>query len=68
MPKWQDFRRFLERNAKFLRHGRNHDLYLYDGHEIRVSRGSGEIGFNTWRKILKQQLGITKEEFYAGLK
>ena len=67
MPKWQDFRRFLERNAKFLRHGRNHDLYLYDGHEIRVSRSSCEIDRAIWKDILKHQLGMTQEEFNEGL-
>ena len=67
MPKWQDFRRFLERNAKFLRHGRNHDLYLYDSHEIRVSRSSGEIDRAIWKDILKHQLGMTQEEFNEGL-
>lgn len=44
MPKWKDFRRFLERNAKFLRHGKNHDIYVYKGKRIRVSRSSSEIG------------------------
>lgn len=68
MPKWQDFRRFLKRNAKFLRHGSKHDIYLYDDHEIRVSRSSGEIDRTIWRDILKHQLGITLEEFREGLK
>ena len=68
MPRWKDFRRFLDRNATFLRHGGNHDIYLYDGHEIRVSRSSGEINTIIWKDILKHQLGITQEEFNAGLK
>ena len=29
MPKWRDLRRYLEHNAKFLRHGGEHDfVYL----------------------------------------
>ena len=68
MPRWRDFRRFLDRNATFLRHGRNHDIYLYHGQRIRVSRSSAEIGRNTWKEILTQQLGMTQEEFNAGLK
>ncbi|MBQ7219934.1 MAG: type II toxin-antitoxin system HicA family toxin [Synergistaceae bacterium] len=68
MPRWNDLIRFLDRNAIFLRHGGNHDIYLYNSKRIRVSRGSGEIDRNTWRKILKQQLGITQEEFNEGLK
>lgn len=68
MPKWKDFRRFLERNAKFLGHGKNHDIYVYKGKRIRVSRSSSEIDRNTWKEILTQQLGITQEEFNAGLK
>ena len=67
MPRWKDLIRFLDRNATFIRHGGNHDVYLYNGKRIRVSRGSGEIGKDMWRSILKHELGITLEEFYAGL-
>ena len=67
MPRWKDFRRFLDRNAKFLRHGGNHDIYLYKGRRIRVSRSSAEIAPSTWKEILSKQLRITQEEFNAGL-
>ena len=67
MPRWKDFRRFLDRNAKFLRHGGDHDIYLYKGRRIRVSRSSGEIDRTIWRDILNHQLRITQEEFNAGL-
>ena len=68
MPRWKDLIRFLDRNATFIRHGGNHDVYLYNGKRIRVSRGSGEIGRNTWRDILRHQLGLTQEDFNDGLK
>ena len=67
MPGWADMRRFLDRHAQLVRHGGNHDLYCYNGKIIRVSRGSGEIDRNLWKRILRQQLGITQEEFNAGL-
>ena len=67
MPGWRDMRRFLERNAQFLRHGKNHDIYLFRGQRIRVSRGSGEISPELWKNILKHQLRMTQEEFNAGL-
>ena len=68
MPKWQDLRRFLERNADAVRHGGKHDIYTYKGQTIIVSRGSGEISKDMWRSILKHELGITYKEFKAGLK
>ena len=68
MPRWKDLIRFLDRNAVFIRHGGNHDVYLYNGKRIRVSRSSGEIDRNTWKDILKHQLGINQEEFNEGLK
>ena len=67
MPKWRDLRRYLEHNAKFLRHGGEHDLYIYQGKILRVSRSSGEIDRKTWKDILKNQLCITLEEFKAGI-
>ena len=68
MPRWNDLIRFLDRNATFIRHGGKHDVYLYNGKRIRVSIGSGEIGRNTWKDILRHQLGLTQEEFNNGLK
>ncbi len=67
MSSWEELRRYLSRNAIFIRHGRNHDIYEYNGYRIRVSRGSGEISRYMWRDILKHQLHITQEEFNAGL-
>ena len=67
MPGWRDMRRFLERNAQFLRHGKSHDIYLFRGQRIRVSHGSGEISPELWKNILKHQLRMTQEEFNAGL-
>ena len=63
MPRWKDLRRFLDRNARFVRHGSDHDVYRYNGKTVRVSRSSSEIGPETWRDILKHQLHITQEEF-----
>lgn len=68
MSRWKDLVRFLDRNAVFIRHGSNHDIYLYNGKRIRVSRGSGKIDKNTWQDILKHQLRMTQEEFNEGLK
>ena len=66
MPRWSDLRRFLDRNGKFL-YAKKHLMYLYKGEKIRCSHGSGEIGADRWRDILKHQLRITQEEFNAGL-
>ena len=68
MPTWKDLQRFLERNNWELY--RNTDHYFYrkflDNGEVlrtKVSRGSGEISPNLWRRILKHELRITLEEF-----
>ena len=68
MPRWKDLIRFLDRNAAFIRHGSDHDIYFYNGRRIRVSRSSKEIDRNTWKDILKHQLRINQEEFNEGLK
>ena len=68
MPRWKDLLRFLDRNGMFIRHDSNHNVYIYNGKRIRVSRGSGEIDRNTWKDILKHQLGINQEKFNEGLK
>ena len=69
MPKWEDFRRFLKINAEFVRHGKKHDIYIYKGRTLRVSRSSGEISKNMWRDILRHELCVTQEEFFnEGLK
>ena len=64
MSSWRELRRFLERHGKYIRSGK-HEVYMYRGKLIRVSHGSGEIDAGLWRKILKQELGITQDEFNA---
>ena len=65
MSDWSELRRYMNKHAERLREGSNHILYRYKGRMIRVSRGSGEIGRDLWRDILKHQLGLTQEEFNA---
>lgn len=68
MASWKDLRRFLENDGYALvRHGVD-DMYekmLSDGtiKRVRVSKGTGEIGKGLFSRILKQQLGVTKEQF-----
>lgn len=66
MPNWNDLRRFLNKNGNFIRSGK-HDIYSYQGRRIIISHGSGEIGPDLWRDILRKELRITQEEFYAGI-
>lgn len=66
MPKWKELKRFLERNGEHVRSGK-HEIYRYQGREIRVSHSSEEISPDLWRSILKKELRITHEEFYAGI-
>ena len=68
MPKWRDLKRYCEGDGWELY--KNTDHYYYreigpDGklYRTKVSRGSGEIPAGLWKRILKQQLEITQEEF-----
>ena len=68
MPKWRDFKRFLDRNGWIMYRSSDHFYYkkdLGDGVILytKVSRGSGEIPAKIWKKILTKDLGITQEEF-----
>ncbi|MBD8069453.1 type II toxin-antitoxin system HicA family toxin [Bacillus sp. PS06] len=68
MASWKDLRKFLVNDGYVLiRHGRD-DIYektLPNGEikRVRVSKGTGEIGKGLFSRILKQQLGVDKEEF-----
>ena len=68
MPSWKELRRFLERNGWELYKDTDHYFYrkrLNDGSMLftKVSKGSGEIGHNMWRRILNHELKITQEFF-----
>lgn len=66
MPSWRDLRRFLDKYGRYKRSGEDL-IYIYKGRLVRVSKSSKEISPGKWRKILKHDLGITQEEFNAGL-
>jgi len=74
MASWKDLRRFLENDGYvFIRHGSRDDIYekvQADGSisRVRVSKGTGEIGKGLFSRILKQQLGVSKEYFNDRLK
>jgi hypothetical protein len=67
MPSWRDLRRFCERDGWELY--RDTDHYYYQKIEngikrnTKVSKGTGEIGPDLFRRILKQQLQVSKEYF-----
>jgi predicted RNA binding protein YcfA (HicA-like mRNA interferase family) len=69
MPNWNDLEKYLKRHGwELVRQNGRDKMYrkiLPDGTSIRtaVSKSSGEISKGMFAKILKQQLGITKEEF-----
>ena len=67
MPKWRDLKRFCERDGWVLYKDTDHYYYLkIDGditRRTKVSRGSGEIDENLWKRILSHQLRVTKEYF-----
>lgn len=73
MPKWKELKRFCERDGWEC--FRDTDHYydrkpMPDGtlKRTKVSKGSGEIGHQLWRRILKQQLRATQEYFNSKLK
>lgn len=68
MPSWKELKRYCENDGWILYKETDHFYYqktLDDGSILRtkVSMGSGEIGKNLFREILKKQLKTTKEEF-----
>ena len=71
MASWIDLEKYLQRHGWNLvrQHGRDkiYEKLVSENNIVRtkVSKSSGEIGKDLFRKILKQQLGITKEEFNA---
>lgn len=69
MASWADLRRYCRKNLVFVKEGSNHTVYRHPGtgELVIVSRGSGEIGKHKFAEILKNQLGITKDEFNKGL-
>ena len=69
MPSWSDLENHLKRHGWELvrQHGRDkiYEKKMPDGsiRRTRVSKSSSEIGKGLFSRILKQQLGINKEEF-----
>lgn len=69
MASWADLRRYCGKHLVFVKEGTNHTVYRNPstGDLVIVSRGTGEIGKYKFAEILKNQLGITKEQFNKGL-
>ena len=69
MPSWSDLENYLRRNGwELVRQNGRDKIYektMPDGiiRRTAVSKSSSEIGKGLFRRILKQQLGINKEEF-----
>lgn len=69
MPSWRELERFCRRDGWEEYNRKSHHIYfrkvLDDGQVLRtkVSRGTGEIPKNQWKKILKQQLQVSEEYF-----
>ena len=69
MPSWSDLEHYLKRNEwKLVRQSVKDKIYektMPDGviRRTAVSKSSSEIGKGLFSRILKQQLGIDKQEF-----
>ncbi|MDQ0418320.1 hypothetical protein J2Z48_002512 [Croceifilum oryzae] len=68
MATWKELKRYCESNDWRLYKDTDHYFYrkiLPDGTVLltKVSKGSGEIPKGLWKRILKQQLKTTQEEF-----
>jgi hypothetical protein len=68
MATWKELKRYSENDGWGLFKDTDHYYYrklLDDGTLLIniVSKGPGEIPKNLWKKILKQQLKTTQEEF-----
>ena len=69
MPSWSDLENYLKRNEwKLVRQNGRDKIFektMPDGviRRTAVSKSSSEIGKGLFNRILKQQLGIDKQEF-----
>ncbi len=68
MPKWSELKRYCEKDGWELYKNTDHYYYrkyLKDGTILRtkVSKGSGEIGQELFKRILSKQLKTDKEHF-----
>lgn len=69
MPSWSDLENYLKRNEwKLVRQNGRDKIFektMPDGviRRTAVSKSSSEIGKGLFSRILKQQLGIDKQEF-----
>lgn len=71
MPKLREIRRYLRRNGWAMFRNTDHEYYmkvLPNGTALytKLSHGDGEIPPRIWKQMLKQ-MGITQEDFNAGL-
>lgn len=68
MPSWKELKRFCDRDHWELFRDTDHYYYrkiMPDGtiKRTKVSKGSGEIGPQLWREILRKQLQVSQEYF-----
>ena len=68
MPTFKELKRYCENDGWELYKDTDHYFYrkvLPNGDILRtkVSKGTGEINGNLWRRILKKQLQTTQEHF-----
>ena len=68
MPSWRELRRFCQRDGWELFKDTDHYYYrkkisAEDYKTTMVSKGSGQINGNLWKRILNHQLKVSKEYF-----
>lgn len=68
MPTFKELKRYCENDGWELYKDTDHYFYrkaLPNGDILRtkVSKGTGEINGNLWKRILKKQLQTTQEDF-----
>jgi hypothetical protein len=68
MPSWKELKRFCDRDGWELYKTTDHYFYRKvdesgDVRRTKVSMGSGQIHENLWKRIMKQQLGVSQDYF-----
>jgi predicted RNA binding protein YcfA (HicA-like mRNA interferase family) len=63
VAKWSELERYLNKNGWILEKMGDHKYYKKGARRTRISHGGGEVPPPIFRRILRDQLGITLEEF-----